>query len=223
MNAQKGRAQWAKVWTPLHLGDYLPLQQMAVARKNTSVTYIWIGMYGKYTDPWYFRVRSDLSEIQRCVQEFTGPYTALFMQRSLLQPDFVLVQYVKQFFSIQIIPNVKTSTCICILFSTKKLLFHVEIYYFNKLKRISHWPKYVKIFFYDLFLYLFLIVKLFSITFLNILYIYIFILFLIITQLFIIFIYFLMFKLFNTKIYNFFITLAFFLDILCCSRNMAHI
>ncbi len=176
MNAQKGRAQWAKVWTPLHLGDYLPLQQMAVARKNTSVTYIWIGMYGKYTDPWYFRVRSDRSEIQRCVQEFTGPYTALFMQRSLLQPDFVLVQYVKQFLSIQIIPNVKTSTCIYILFSTKKLLFHVEIYYFNKLKRISHWPKYVKIFFFVMifFLYLLLIIKPLSIKFLNILYIYIF-------------------------------------------------
>ncbi len=173
MNAQKGRAQWAKVWTPLHLGDYLPLQQMAVARKNTSVTYIWIGMYLKYISV-SGHILPDLSEIQRCVQEFTGPYTALFMQRSLLQPDFVLVQYVKQFLSIQIIPNVKTSTCIYILFSTKALLFHVEIYYFTKLKRISHWPKYVKIFIYDLFLYLFLIVKLFSITFLNILYIYIF-------------------------------------------------
>ncbi len=181
---------------PLPLGDYLPLQQMAVARKNTSVTYIWIGMYGKYTDPWYFRVRSDLSEIQRCVQEFTGPYTALFMQRSLLQPDFVLVQHVKQFFSIQIIPNVKTSTRIYILFSTKTLLFHVEIYHFTKLKRISHWPKYVKIFFFFMIFFFTYFLSLSCLASHSwIYYIFIFvILFLIITQLFIICIYFLMFK-----------------------------
>lgn len=39
---------------PLHLGDYLPWQQMAFARKNTSVTYIRIGTYLAVYGPMVF-------------------------------------------------------------------------------------------------------------------------------------------------------------------------
>ncbi len=39
---------------PLHLGGYLPWQQTAVARKNTSVTYIRIGTYLAVYGPMVF-------------------------------------------------------------------------------------------------------------------------------------------------------------------------
>ncbi len=69
----------------LHLGVYLPWQQMVVAQKNMSVTYIRIGTYLEVYRPMVFPCR--VSNTARFfffilwhVQEFTGPYTALFMQ-----------------------------------------------------------------------------------------------------------------------------------------------
>lgn len=67
---------------PLYLGDYLPWQQMAVARKKKYIR------IGTYRNSWYFDVWSvilpDLSENLRSVQEYTGPYTAQYAHISHL-------------------------------------------------------------------------------------------------------------------------------------------
>ncbi len=65
----------------LHLGDYLPWQQMAVAQKNTSVTYSIseLGHIWQYTDPWYFHVW--VSYTPRFVQKSvvcTGVYWRIY-------------------------------------------------------------------------------------------------------------------------------------------------
>ncbi len=64
---------------PLHLGDYSPWQQMAVARKNTSVTYIRIGTDLEVYGPMVFPCRvSNTPRFVRNSVVCTGVYWSVY-------------------------------------------------------------------------------------------------------------------------------------------------